>query len=80
MVVTKPAQRDLEQVNPKDRGRVLNALDGLVTGHQSLDLRKLAGRRNEWRLRVGDWRVLLERDPAAGVVWVMRVLHRRDAY
>jgi len=80
LVVTRPAQRDLERVPADDRARVLDVLDALIAGRPGLDLRKLAGRRHEWRLRAGDWRILLECDPGAGVVRVMRVLHRRDAY
>lgn len=43
------------------------------------DVKKLAGRPNEWRPRVGDWRVrftYLE----DGSLSVQRVLNRRDAY
>lgn len=80
LAVTRPAERDLERLPAEDRLRVLDALDGLVSGRAGLDLRKLSGRRGQWRLRVGDWRVLLERDPETGTVQVMRVVHRRQAY
>ncbi|MEW5932488.1 MAG: type II toxin-antitoxin system RelE/ParE family toxin [Bacillota bacterium] len=80
LAVTRLAEHDLECLPDEDRMRVLTALDALVCGRPGLDLRKLAGRRGQWRLRVGNWRVLLERDPEGGVVRVMRVLHRREAY
>jgi mRNA-degrading endonuclease RelE of RelBE toxin-antitoxin system len=44
----------------------------------SSDIRKLEGRSNLWRLRVGDWRVLYE-ERAVGTV-VVKVRNRRDAY
>lgn len=34
----------------------------------------------EWRLRVGDWRVRFVRDSETGVVYVVRVLPRGRAY
>ena len=44
------------------------------------DIRKLGGRRGEWRVRVGRWRVTLELDNEAGVINVTRVLPRKEAY
>jgi mRNA interferase RelE/StbE len=42
--------------------------------------RKLVGSKNDWRIRVGDCRVLYEIADAIRVVRVNRVRHRRDAY
>ncbi len=44
------------------------------------DVRKLEGRAGEWRLRVGDWRVIFAADPATNAVHVLAVRQRRDAY
>jgi mRNA interferase RelE/StbE len=33
-----------------------------------------------WRVRVGDWRILYDIDDAAGVVRILHVLHRSQAY
>lgn len=42
------------------------------------DLKKLRGAGDEWRLRAGDWRVILTMDRAE--VWISQVDNRRDAY
>ena len=42
------------------------------------DIRKLQGGSNEWRLRVGDWRVIYEEQPGQTVI--LRIMNRRDAY
>ena len=44
------------------------------------DLQKLHGRDERWRLRVGDWRVILTFDYSNNTFTVRRVLHRREAY
>lgn len=41
---------------------------------------KLTGSRNDWRIRVGDWRVIYTIDDAAETVDVSAVRHRSDAY
>jgi mRNA interferase RelE/StbE len=44
------------------------------------DVKKLEGRSGEWRLRVGDWRIIFTADPAMNAIDVLAVLNRRDAY
>ena len=59
LIVTRPAEKDLADLPGPDKLAVLAALERLVNNPGTADLRKLTGRPNEWRLRVGRWRVLL---------------------
>lgn len=61
------------------RRRILKALDALCAEPYSGVLRKLAGR-SEWRLRVGDWRAIVEIRDSARVIYVKHVLPRGRAY
>jgi mRNA interferase RelE/StbE len=79
-VFTARARRDLKRLDPPVRRKVIAALDALVTSDPPAgDVRKLAGS-DEWRLRVGEWRVRFERDPAQHVLYILRVLPRGRAY
>lgn len=42
--------------------------------------KKLSGRGNEWRLRVGDYRVVFERQGDHLIILVLHVGNRRDVY
>ena len=42
--------------------------------------RKITGSKSDWRIRVGDYRVIYEVDEQEKAVKVMRIRHRRDAY
>lgn len=42
--------------------------------------KKLHGYKDQWRVRVGDWRVVYIIDDEAGLVSVTRVAHRREVY
>jgi len=44
------------------------------------DVRKLSGSTDEYRLRVGDWRVVFRLEDGGRAMAVSRVLNRRDAY
>lgn len=73
------AVADLDDLGRRVRERVIVALERFAESREG-DVIKLHGRGNEWRLRVGDWRVVLEIDNEASIVYVIRVLHRREAY
>lgn len=77
--LTPRAARDLRHLDPPVRRRVFDALERLVGEPPSGDVVKLSGS-EEWRLRVGDWRVRFEGDPSARVIYVLRVLPRGRAY
>ncbi|MGH2945339.1 MAG: type II toxin-antitoxin system RelE family toxin [Solirubrobacteraceae bacterium] len=79
-VFTARARRDLKRLDLPVRRKVIAALDGLVTSDPPEgDVRKLAGS-DEWRLRVGEWRVRFQRDPPQRMLYVLRVLPRGRAY
>jgi mRNA interferase RelE/StbE len=73
------AGRDFKRLDPPIQRRIIGALDRLTDDPPTGDVVKLANT-NEWRLRVGDWRVRFERDAETGVVNVLRVLPRGRAY
>jgi mRNA interferase RelE/StbE len=54
----------------------VDAIDGLPQG----DTKRLVGGSGLWRLRVGDWRVIFERDDQARLVTVLAVYARGGAY
>jgi len=72
------ARSDLREIDRETALRILRALDSfLSTG--SGDVKKLKPPRHEFRLRVGDYRVLfLPKEELS--IEILRVLHRKDAY
>jgi mRNA interferase RelE/StbE len=42
--------------------------------------KKLKGYKDQWRVRVGDWRVVYIVDDTAKLVSVTRIAHRREVY
>ena len=77
--LSRRALADLDNLDPPVRERVIVALHRFSETNQG-DVLKLRGRENEWRLRVGDWRVRMEIDNEQGIINVLRILHRREAY
>jgi len=78
--ITEPAQKDLAGLDRNTQRRIKTALDRLLSYPQAVDLKKLKGSPDMWRLRVGDWRVILRFDRERGILYVLRIRHRREAY
>jgi mRNA interferase RelE/StbE len=78
-VITPPARRDLRRIDRPIQLRVVDALDSFVANPKAGNARKLTGS-DEWRLRVGDWRVRFNFDDEAHTIVVTRVLPRGRAY
>jgi mRNA-degrading endonuclease RelE of RelBE toxin-antitoxin system len=77
--LSRRATRDLRKLAPPDQRRVRQALEGLSSSAQNLDIKTLANRPPWLRLRVGELRVIYRPEPAAEPSWLIaRVIHRRE--
>jgi mRNA interferase RelE/StbE len=78
-VFTPRAMRDMRRLDRPVQRRIVEALDRLVGDPPVGDVVRLVGSDDEWRLRVGDWRVRFTRDDEQ-LILVTRVLPRGRAY
>jgi mRNA interferase RelE/StbE len=79
VVLTGSARRDLRCLDRPVAVRIVEALERLATTGQG-DVQRLRGTTDEWRLRVGDWRVRFRYDTAADTIEVLHILPRGEAY
>jgi mRNA interferase RelE/StbE len=80
-VEVKPsARRELEELPDNVLARVIRRLESLSRSPRPAGCKKLKGRKDLWRIRVGDWRVIYTIDDAVKLVSVTRVAHRREVY
>ena len=74
---TEPAKADVRRVDRTTAMRILGTLHRFAESGEG-DVKALTGR-EEFRLRIGDYRLSFV-TPAADTIQVLRVLHRREAY
>jgi len=74
------AERDLDRLDNAIFDRVDAKLVLLADNPRPTGSKKLKGRRDVWRIRVGDWRIVYSIDDRARIVTILRVAHRRDVY
>ena len=60
--------------------KIQEAFDRLVDSPRSRGARKLQGRTNDWRRRVGRYRILYSIDDSRHSILVHRVTDRKDVY
>ena len=70
------AAKDIDGIPAKTAENILARIEAYADGAPS-DIKKLKGR-GEFRLRVGDYRVLFVKN--GGCAEIHRILHRREAY
>jgi len=71
------AIKDLLALPKSTRRRIVAKIEGLTEGLTG-DVKRLTNFTPEYRLRVGNYRVLFEVDERKIIVY--RILHRKDAY
>ena len=74
------ALKELEALPDIVLARLVRKMDALGDAPRPAGCKKLKGYRDQWRIRVGDWRVVYIIDDAAKLVSVTRIAHRREVY
>jgi len=78
--LTRGAAKALHRIPDPHRRRLLVAIERLARDPRPAGCRKLAGSTDDWRIRVGAWRVLYRVQDTQLIVTVIRVAHRKEAY
>jgi len=79
--LTGKARKKLDSLNQKSRRMILDTLSFLrdYGFSQRLDIKKLKGFKNHYRLRVGKYRILFELEKPDKII-VYAILPRKKAY
>lgn len=82
VLFTAQAEKQLEKLDKNVRLRIVVALERLREAYPAGDLRKMQGYDDLWRLRVGDYRIVMQIDlvTASITVTVIRIGHRKEVY
>jgi mRNA interferase RelE/StbE len=80
ILLTPQAEKDLKRLPAETFRRVISDIRSLAQTPRPPGCKKLSGSRSDYRIRVGDQRILYEVDDVAREVKVLRVRHRREVY
>ncbi|MBM3120131.1 MAG: type II toxin-antitoxin system RelE/ParE family toxin [Chloroflexi bacterium] len=74
----RAAEQDLKRLSVKNFQRIITNIKALSQNPRPAGCRKLFGSKNDWHIRVGSYRIIIDDEEKA--VRVMRLRHRREAY
>lgn len=79
LTISNPAERYLKRLSIENQERIIRALKLLLADRTLVDIKPLKDR-NDWRLRVGDYRVIFIIDNENKVYFVTKIGQRGDVY
>lgn len=80
IIVPKPVQKQLDALPDDIRKRVLENILRLVKDPRPPGVKKLKGFDNEYRIRIGDYRVRYEINDKTLIILLLHCKHRKDVY
>jgi mRNA interferase RelE/StbE len=79
--LTSGAEKDFRKLDAKIKARIIKSILSLKVNHFPQQFKPLMGREiAQFRLRIGDWRVLYDVYDEDKVVLILKIGHRKDIY
>lgn len=81
VLIKQQAKRKLQSLSKSERFRIAEKIEllGDNPDNPELDVKKLEGE-PYWRLRVGGWRIIFDRQDAVKIIAIEKIKPRGDAY
>lgn len=76
----RSAGQDLKRLPVEIFKRIMPHIKSLANIPRPPGCHKITGSKSDWRIRIGDYRVIYEIDEKIKAVKVMRIRHRREVY
>ena len=80
VALSSSAAKELKKLSSQLLARIVPRLENLASNPRPQGCKKLQGGDREWRIRVGDYRVVYTIDDAKLLVEVTRIRHRSEVY
>lgn len=80
ILIPRPVQKQLDSLPREIRQRILQRIVRLQENPRPPGCVKLSGYENEYRIRIGDYRVRYEVHDKESVVVLLHCAHRKDVY
>ncbi len=79
VIAGKAVRRKLEQIPNPDKGRIIQAIDKLKDNMDLLDIKPMVNR-DDYRLRVGKWRLIFELREEEEIIFIRALDSRGGIY
>ncbi|MEM9216003.1 MAG: type II toxin-antitoxin system RelE/ParE family toxin [Cyanobacteria bacterium P01_F01_bin.150] len=80
LLVSKSVQKQISQLPKSVKSRAIEKIKNLASDPRPSGCIKLKGHDNQYRVRVGDYRIRYDIDDKALSIKILQCKHRRDVY
>ncbi|MBW4445766.1 MAG: type II toxin-antitoxin system RelE/ParE family toxin [Spirirestis rafaelensis WJT71-NPBG6] len=80
IVISKSVQKQIDNLPNDVAPRVIEKIQNLASEPRPDGIVKLKGSDNEYRIRIGDYRVRYEINDESQLVQILQCKHRKDVY
>lgn len=80
LLISKSVQKQVGQLPKSVKARAIEKIKSLASDPRPSGCIKLKGYDNQYRIRVGDYRIRYDIDDKAPSVKILQCKHRRDVY
>ena len=80
VVLTSSAAKELQKLPNQTVARIFPRMESLASNPRPSGCKKMQGGDREWRIRIGDYRVIYTIDDTSLLVEVTRIRHRKEVY
>ena len=79
-MLSSQAKRELNRLHGDLHSRLLSSIEHLIEEPRPHGCRKIQGAKNEWRIRVGEYRIIYTVDDSDKKVLIRKIGHRSSIY
>ena len=80
IIISKSVQKQISRLSNELQKRVIGKISGLQEEPRPTGIVKMKGYSNEYRLRVGNYRIRYEIDDSQRIIKILQCKHRREVY
>jgi mRNA interferase RelE/StbE len=80
IVISRPAAKSFEDLTESLQKRIAAAIEALGKEPRPQGVEKLSGRKDQYRIRVGDYRIVYTIQDKLLIVLILQIGNRRDIY
>lgn len=80
LIFDPQARKKLQKLESQIAQKIDKKIQELINGAKNLDIKKMQGREDTYRLRCGDYRIIYKIEKHIITIIVIEINHRKDAY
>jgi len=80
IILKRKAEKELMRLHRDDVIKIREAINSLAENPRPHWCKKLTGSLNEYRVRVGDYRILYSINDTIITIFIFKIAHRKEAY